>query len=307
MVASCRPAIEVVEPKLYQINPENTRELITYLSSDQLNGRKTGTPGIDYAANFIEDNFRKNGLTPLFESYRDSFKLNTIDAFNVVGFVEGQDAILKNEIIIIGAHYDHVGILKSVNNDSIANGANDNAAGTVAVMQLAHYFASAKTNKRSLIFALFSAEEMGLQGSKHLAAKLKSTEIDLYTMLNFEMIGVPLVDKGYDAYLTGYEMSNMAGKMNAYMADNVIGFFPKSQEFKLFRRSDNFAFFKEFGLPCQTISTFDFTNYEYYHHVDDEASLMDFEHMSDLINKMIPAIKTMSVTPTKEIKMTKRE
>ena len=110
-------------------------------------------------------------------------------------------------------------------------------------------------------------------------------------------------DKDYEAYLTGYDLSNMAEKMNEYTNSNLLGLFPKAKEFNLFKRSDNLPFYKEFNLPCQTISTFDFTNYDYYHHVDDEAEKMDYEHMANLINKIIPAIETMSNTSTKEIKM----
>jgi len=140
-------------------------------------------------------------------------------------------------------------------------------------------------------------------GSKHLAQKLKDENINLYAMVNFEMIGVPMIDRDYEAYLTGYDLSNMAEKMNEYTNSNLLGLLPKAKEFNLFKRSDNYPFYKEFNLPCQTISTFDFTNYLYYHHVDDEAEKMDYEHMANLINKIIPAIETMSNTPTKEIKM----
>ncbi|WP_040282960.1 M28 family peptidase, partial [Psychroserpens damuponensis] len=70
------------------------------------------------------------------------------------------DPVLKNEFVVIGAHYDHIGISnKVVDNDSIANGANDNAAGTSSVLAMAKYFTAKKNNKRSIMFVLFSAEE----------------------------------------------------------------------------------------------------------------------------------------------------
>ena len=100
-------------------------------------------------------------------------------AYNIVGFIEGRDEQLKNEFIVIGAHYDHIGIRSAVNGDTIANGANDNAAGTTAVLELARYFGKARSNKRSLVFALFSAEEKGLLGSKHLAKKLKEQKLKI--------------------------------------------------------------------------------------------------------------------------------
>ncbi len=168
---------------------------------------------------------------------------------------------------------------------------------------MAKYFGAKKNNKRSIVFALFSAEEMGLKGSKHLADVLKADNLNLYTMVNFEMIGVPMKTDSYSAYLTGYELSNMADKINEYAGSNIIGFLPTAKKYGLFRRSDNYPFFNQFKVPCQTISTFDFTNYDYYHHVDDESQLMDYEHMAKLINAVIPAIERMSNTPTKEIVM----
>ncbi|MBL4887919.1 MAG: M28 family peptidase [Flavobacteriaceae bacterium] len=282
---------------------QEVEELMIFLASDDLKGRDTGTQGISDAAAFIENKFKSFGLKPFFKTYRDSFKVRDLEAFNVVGFIEGNDPNLKKEIIILGAHYDHIGFGKKVGIDSIANGANDNATGTTAVISLARHFAQKKNNKRSFIFALFSAEEKGLLGAKHLAKKLKDQNIDLYTMINFEMLGVPMKDKDYEAYLTGYDLSNMAEKINEYAGTKLLGLLPKAQEFRLFMRSDNHAFYKEFALPSQTISTFDFTNFNHYHKVGDEVELMDFEHMAKLINHITPALEIMSNTPTKEIKM----
>ncbi|WP_040282899.1 M28 family peptidase, partial [Psychroserpens damuponensis] len=149
----------------------------------------------------------------------------------------------------------------------------------------------------------FSAEEKGLLGSKHLATKLKSQNIDLYTMINMEMIGVPFKDRDYLAFVTGYDMTNMADKMNEYLGSKVIGFSKVSKKYNLFKQSDNYAFYNAFEIPCQTISSCDLSNYDYYHHVDDEADKLDYNHMSNLVNSIIPAIEKMTNTPTKEIKM----
>ena len=260
--------------------------------------------GIEDAASFIEDKFKSFGVKPYFETYRDSFMVNDIQGFNILGVVEGTDPELKDEFIIIGAHYDHIGSGKEVEGDTIANGANDNAAGTVGVIQLAKYFAENSDNKRSIIFALFSAEEMGLRGSRHLAEKLKADGLDLYVMFNLEMIGVPMKAKDYKAYLTGFEKSNLAEKFNSYSEDkNVLGFLPQAQQMSLFKRSDNFPFFEEFNVPSQTVSTFDFSNYPYYHHVDDESSFLDAEFMASLIEDLIPGLSKMANTAEKEIKM----
>jgi len=275
---------------------------LSFLASDKLNGREAGTEGINTASSYIENIFKKNGVKPYFETYHDTLTNFDKPTYNVVGMVEGNDPQLKNEFVVIGAHYDHIGTAKAVEGDEIANGANDNASGTSAVIEFAKYFGTHKTNKRSLLFVLFSAEEKGLLGSEHLAEKLKSQDFNLYTMINFEMIGVPMQREAL-TYLTGYKESNMAEKMNAYAGKNIVGFLPKAGEYNLFKRSDNYPFYEAFKVPAQTICTFDFENYPYYHHVDDEISEMDFEHMANVINEMIPVLEKISNAPTKEIKM----
>ncbi len=276
---------------------------LAYLASDELQGRATGSTGIEKAAIYIENIFTSNGIKPYFKTYRDSFNINNMIGYNVVGYLEGNDPELKKEFVILGAHYDHIGRAKIVNGDSIANGANDDASGTVAVLEWAKYFAKSKSNKRSLLFTLYDAEEIGLKGSEHLAKRLKTEELNLYTMINFEMIGVPRATGLVTSYLTGYNKSNMAEKLNTYAGTKLIGFFPKAKMYRLFMRSDNYPFFKAFGIPAHAISTFDFTNFEYYHHVDDETENMDIVHMTSFINKMIPALEGMINASTNEIKM----
>ncbi|MBQ4803369.1 M20/M25/M40 family metallo-hydrolase [Aquimarina sp. MMG015] len=281
----------------------DVESIMNFLASDELGGRDTGSEGLEKAAKFIEEEFKKSGIDPYFDSYLNTFDAKGTETYNVVGYLKGTDPDLAKQFVVIGAHFDHIGTGKEVNGDVIANGANDNAAGSTAVISLAKHFAKAKSNKRSILFVLFGAEERGLLGSSHLAKALKEKNLDLYTMVNFEMIGVPLNDKSYKAYITGYEISNMADKMNEYSGKELIGFLPKAKEFQLFRRSDNYPFYEKFKVPCQTISTFDFTNYEYYHHVDDEVSEMNFEFMAELINDCIPAITKILNTSTKEIKL----
>ena len=286
--------------------------IMNFLASDELQGRDTGSEGIEMAADFIEMAFVKNGVQPYFESYRDTitdFKSSrdTISnfegpAYNLVGVVEGNDSILKKEYIIVGAHYDHLGIIQAENGDEIANGANDNASGTTTVLELARYFGTSKSNKRSIIFALFSAEEKGLVGSRHLAQKIKEQNIDLYTVLNYEMVGVPLVDAAYLMGLTGHEMSNLAEIANSYSDETYAGFFPKEKEFNLFARSDNYPFHEVFNVPSQTFFSFDFTNFDYYHKVGDETSEMDYGHMANIVNKSIPVIEGIANASSKEIK-----
>lgn len=295
------------------ITSTELKATVGYLASDELQGRHVGSEGIEKAASYIESQFKSFGIKPYFETYRDDFKIDGLDAFNIVGFIEGTDEDLKDEVIILGAHYDHIGYGKDAKRksrkgnitetDSIANGANDNASGTSVVIAMAKYFAAKKNNKRSIMFTLFSAEELGLLGSKHMAKRLKSENINLYTMVNFEMIGVPFKDRNYQAFVSGYDLSNMADKINEYVGSNLIGSSDVAKKYNLFKQSDNYAFYEEFKLPCQTISSCDLSNYDYYHHADDETNELDYEFMAKLINNSILAIEKMSNTETKEIIM----
>lgn len=285
------------------VSRDTLRSTLEYLASDELHGRLAGSEGIEKAAEKIEGVFRRSHLQPYFKTYRDSFPVGDKQAFNIVGIVEGNDPKLKDEYVILGAHYDHIGEAKAVDGDTIANGANDNAAGTVAVLEIAKKFAALDNNKRSVMFILFSAEEEGLVGSSYIAKELKEKGLNLYAMLNLEMIGVPMKDKQYEAYITGYDKSNMAEKLNDYAGKEVAGFLPQAKEYQLFSRSDNYSFFNEFHVPAQTLSTFDFTNYDYYHHVSDEADQLDIPHMASFIEDLFPAVYAMANTEEQEIKL----
>lgn len=288
-------------PEMQFSDDTRVKGILNYLASDELEGRDSGSEGIEKAAQFIEGLFIQNKLAPYFNSYRDTLTNFTPTSYNMVGWIEGSHPELKNEYILIGAHYDHIGRIEPEGGDSIANGANDNASGSTMVLELARYFGNTKSNRRSIIFVLFTAEEKGLLGSKHLAEKLKAQNLNLYLVLNFEMIGVPLVDKQYLTYASGYEKSNLAHVCNTYAGRELVGFLPTAQKFGLFKRSDNYPFYEAFNVPAHTFCTFDFTNFDHYHKVGDEADLMDFQHMAQLVNLFIPVVEGVANAPHREI------
>ena len=281
---------------------EDISETLRYLSSDELQGRKVGTEGIEKAAQYIEEQFTMEGIAPYFETYRRSFSMNGIEGHNIVAFKEGTDPAVKDQVIIIGAHYDHLGLVEKVDNDSIANGANDNASGTTAVLELAKFFSTYDT-KRSLLFALFSAEESGLVGSSKLADKLLQQNLDPYIMFNIEMIGVPMQNKNYLAYITGFDISNLPQVFNDYAGEKILGFLPEAEELNLYQRSDNYAFAKKFNIPAHSVSSFDFSNYDYYHHVDDEFEKLDTAYMEKFIEAMIPPLAGIANATEKKVKL----
>ena len=288
----------------YQVKQNDVSDFLKYLSSDELEGRETGTKGIEKAAVFLEDFLKKNNVKPYFSSYRDTLTNFKSPAFNIVGVLEGTDPVLKKEFVVLSAHYDHIGLEKNKQDDMINNGANDDASGVTAVAEMAKYFSETKANKRSILFVFFAGEEKGLLGSKSLVQKLKQQNFNLYAQLNIEMIGVPM-KRDYLAYITGFDKSNMAEKINEYTGKKTIGFLPKEAEYQLFYRSDNYSFFEAFGKPCQSISTFDFENFDFYHHVSDEFKLIDIPHMTAFIQEFLPAVTKIATSSTQEITMNK--
>lgn len=188
-----------------EITVSDLKHRLEILASDSLEGRRSGTVGCDKAANYIAKEFKRIGLKPLdsAKSYLQHFEFSerAIDTTkkektktaNVVGFIQGNDKKLKNEVVIIGGHYDHLGwggkhAMDSVK--AIHYGADDNASGTAGLIELAEYFSKNKKKlKRSLLFIAFSGEEEGLHGSiyytKNPYLPLEKTQ----TMINMDMIG----------------------------------------------------------------------------------------------------------------------
>ena len=153
------------------IDSNMVRKHLYTLAADNMEGRQSGTPGIEKAAVYIENELLKIALlTGDLESYRQTFTFKNrkskddIISSNIIGVLEGKSK--KDEYVIISAHYDHLGMKKSGAGDLIYNGANDDASGVTGVLALAAYFKKAG-NERTIVFAAFTAEEMGLIGSTH--------------------------------------------------------------------------------------------------------------------------------------------
>jgi len=188
------------------IKPESIKKHITYLASDELKGRGTSSPEEVLAANYIAKQFKAAGLSNFNNSYLKSFKykynpnkhdtstkdLKENSANNVVGYLNNKAPYT----IVIGAHYDHLGLGHDHNSmdanpeGKIHNGADDNASGTTGVIELANYFSNnKKTEPFNILFVCFSGEELGLLGSKKYC---ENSDIDLKTvnyMINMDMIG----------------------------------------------------------------------------------------------------------------------
>jgi Zn-dependent M28 family amino/carboxypeptidase len=180
-----------------EIPLKETQTILHTLASDDMKGRDSNSGGFFKAADFVTNYFKKNGIAPFYPEFKDSLITQDVLSYNIVGQIGGFDA--KRKTILIGAHLDHVGI-KQTEGDSIFNGANDNAAGSTAVMQIARFLAKYEW-KQNIIVALFTDEEKGLKGAYHLAERMKKEGVNLSYMVNFEMIGTPLTTGENQVYL----------------------------------------------------------------------------------------------------------
>ena len=222
---------------------------------------------------------------------------------NVVGVIPGKSK--KDEYVVFAGHYDHLGIGKpDAKGDSIYNGANDDAAGTTAVMMLAKYFSEQKNNERTLIFVAFTAEEIGGYGSRYFSKQLNPDKV--MAMFNIEMIGTDSKWGTNSAYITGYEKSDMGKILQANLAGSKFHFetdpYPKQN---LFYRSDN-ATLAALGVPAHTISTSKMeeapNNEPNYHKQSDDISTLDMNNMSEIIKAIAISSKTIvsgKDTPTR--------
>jgi hypothetical protein len=185
-------------------NAEAIRADISYLASDRLEGRGTGSPGNDSAAAYIAARFGRLKLRSLNEGYRQPFVARSVAAAhagipsqlptqNVVALLQGHDPSLRGQYVVIGAHFDHLGrsaegALDPEAKGAIRNGADDNASGTAAVLELARLL-SASPPRRSILFVTFSGEELGLLGSQYFVEHSPVPTDSIAAMLNFDMVG----------------------------------------------------------------------------------------------------------------------
>ena len=286
---SCTTAPTTLEEVTTAISSDETRSILYTLASDEMKGRDSKNGGYELAANYVTEYFEKHQIKPFYPAYRDSLQTDSIWSYNLVGSIGEYKAGRKT--ILIGAHLDHIGIRENDTLDTIYNGANDNATGSTAVLQIARFLAYKQWDQNILV-ALFADEEKGLQGAKHLAERMKQESVELSYMINFEMLGATLTTGENQVYMTGYHLSNMPEVMNQY-APNFVQFLPEAQQYNLFKRSDNYSFYQAFNVPAQTLSTFDFKNYDYYHKAGDQADKLDVENMNSVIRTSAFALAKM--------------
>lgn len=218
---------------------------------------------------------------------------------NVLGILPGKNR--KNEYVIFSGHYDHLGImgkdrLGNVLTDSIFNGANDDAAGTTAVIMLAKYFKALNNNERTLIFVAFTAEEVGGYGAQYFSRQFNPEEVK--AMFNIEMIGTESKWGKNSAYITGYERTDMGKILQKNLEGTGFVFYPDPYPTQnLFFRSDN-ATLARLGVPAHTISTSKMDSEPNYHKPSDELGTLDMENMAGIIKSV--ALSSKGIVSGKE-------
>lgn len=288
------------EPEVITVDSIEVERSLAILSSDSLEGRQVFTPGIEKAADFLKTEYASIGLESLegLNGYEDTFGIrfpgdsNEIQqqiAKNIIGVIPGKTK--KDQYVIFSAHYDHIGILDPVNGDSIANGADDDASGVAAVLALARYYKRAGINEPTLVFAAFSAEEIGLVGSKNFIREIDPDKV--IAMINIEMIGKDSKFGPNSVFMTGYDRSDLGQILSRNLKGTNFSIHPDPYpQMNLFYRSDN-ASFAEAGVPAHTISTVQIDKDIYYHTVDDEISTLKIKNLVYTIEAIIRGSKSI--------------
>lgn len=237
-----------------------------------------------------------------------SFRVNFTNAIeelplsNLVGVLPGKSK--KDEIVIFSAHYDHIGILAPVGQDSIANGADDNASGVSAVISLADYYQRRNDNERTLLFVAFAAEEIGMVGSRYFSGQADPESI--VAMINIEMIGKESRFGPNALYVTGFGQSDLATIMQRNAEGTPFAFHPDPYPTQnLFYRSDN-ASLAAVGVPAHTFSTVQIERDQNYHTVKDEVGTLNIQNIVSSIEGIAVGAKSIVMgqdTPTRVPKL----
>lgn len=304
-----------------RIDTTRVRRGLEILAADSMEGRLTGSPGMERAARWLEQQYKAVGLAPAGDSggYRQHIPLRTaqgpgaggrvrpapvesweawhalpadqrLRTQNIAGVIRGADPTLRDEVVLVTAHYDHIGIGRAVDGDSINNGADDDASGNIALLEIARALQQGPRPKRTILFMSITGEEVGGLGTRwylqHPLLPLEQTVVDL----NIEMIAHPdSIAGGFGrAWLTGYERSTLGD----LLADNGIPLMPDPRPGQsFFTRSDNAAFAR-IGIPAHSLSSFNLATP--YHHPKDEASTVNVAHMAQVIGATARAVRLLA-------------
>jgi len=284
------PSLSNCQPLLADsiINATSIRHTLSFLSNDDLKGRLTGSEGAGKAAAFIADQFKAIGLDPgggsnrYLDSFPVSYKGKKVTGINVMAALNGKST--NDTMVIFSAHYDHIGEKDDLdthkpydNKDFIFNGANDNATGVTALIELARYYKALNNNCYRLLFVAFAGEEMVMLGSEHLMKKTDSKKVK--AVVNLEMLGR---QENGSCFIVSFRNSSIRNMLNDHLKQSLPGtkkFFqtdPYPDE-NLAYRSDHYPFSRKIKNAFTIMGTSPAD--EYYHSADDEYETIDIDFL----------------------------
>lgn len=289
---------------------------VEFLASDNLMGRQAGTVHGGVAADYIVSCLRQYGIKPFHKDYRHPFSAyrnergkagywevnedstdaisarchRRLDMNNVLGCIEGKDTA---EFVIIGAHFDHLGVDETLAGDKIYNGADDNASGVAALLEIARNLAASGIKPdRTIIFAFWDGEEIGLLGSRAFAQNFDMSKVKGY--LNFDMIGRTTYNKPREHvvyfYEKGYEMFRQW--QEEYIKEYGLGLKPDYRAVSRLKSGGDNATFALYGVPVIWYHT---DGHPDYHMPSDHAVKIDYVKMTDIAFSAMLNVYRMSL------------
>jgi hypothetical protein len=284
-----------------EISAERLEEMVTYFASDEMLGRGFGSEEGKQAAAYIVEQFKNAEISPFLEDYLMPFDHRTgvlnIKGNNVVGFIEGSDPELKDQYIILGAHYDHVGWKIEEGDTVVYNGADDNASGVASIIEIARFLNQSDSRPgRSILFIAFDGEESGLVGSKAFVRKMIKQDSligasDIVAMFSLDMVGMYEAHKGVELRGIG-QLDNSEEFLAGAMEMEAIEIIKETSSTPL--RTDT-APFGELGIPSIHV----FTGTESpYHKPEDDSELLDYEGMAKIASFIANLTSDLAVSRT---------
>jgi hypothetical protein len=278
------------------VSQESVKKYMQGLASDEMRGRGSATADELAAARYIASQLKLLKIEPAGDDggYLQTVKFGAGTTTNVIGILRGSDPKFGKETILLSAHLDHLGIGREVNGDNIYNGADDDASGCTAVLELAEALAAGPKPKRTVVFALFGSEEIGGYGARYFQEHPPVPVESFVANLEFEMIGRPdAAVAPHTLWLTGYERSNLGAELAAHGARLVADPHPEQN---FFRRSDNYVLALK-GIIAHTVSSYGL--HSDYHRPSDDLAHVDFAHMTEAIESMVEPVRWLVNTDFK--------
>ena len=261
------------------------RKNVAYLTDSSMLGRGAGSEQEKRAAAYLYDQLLDAGVIMLTPETGEDFYIvhngDTLHSQNVIGIVEGYDPKLRNEYVVVGAHYDHLGtsVLKRDGKEveQIYYGADDNASGVATLIEVARQVASQHFMfRRSVIFALFGAEELGMMGSWYFLNRSFRHTDDIVAMINLDMVGRSGRDNTMQVYTADANVEMM--EIINWLSGRALSIAPKYTPTDYFP-SDHRNFYQK-GIP---VALFTSGTHRDYHTVRDTPDKLDYSQMEKLV------------------------